>query len=108
MGPHVTLNATGSTPSGTVDTGVTTFTNMTVQNTSSLGEAPTGSASIEDRMEFLHAQLDSLAGTALMQRFVLSSGTQNRRQGGVDAVLLCTNMYACVFSSVCIFKFNVF
>jgi hypothetical protein len=43
--------------------------------------APAAGASDEDRMEFLHRQLDSLKDQRLLDRFVLD-GPQARRQGG--------------------------
>jgi hypothetical protein len=45
------------------------------------GVAPPAGASDQDRMEFLHRQLDSLHQTRLLDRFLLV-GPQGRRQGG--------------------------
>jgi hypothetical protein len=81
-GTEVTIIAMGSkhgdsTADDTMNMPFTTF---------APGAAPAAGASAEDRMDFLHRQLNSLKDERLLDRFVLV-GPQGRRQGGTHHLL---------------------
>lgn len=81
---YVTLD----TFAATADPSVPSAMETTIGIHSGPGESPPGKgAPIEDRMEFLHSQLDSFGGDKrFMRRFTLL-GYSHRRQGGVTASL---------------------
>ncbi|NJR41921.1 MAG: hypothetical protein HC767_03945 [Akkermansiaceae bacterium] len=60
----------------------TTYDTLTIPSTTlAPGQAPGEATSLEDRMDFLHRQLDGMHERRLLDRFVLC-GPHERRQGG--------------------------
>ena len=82
--PYVTLGETRSRAAPDTGGALTTTAPPGTSNfTNTLGDAPVDKESYKQRVEFLNAQIDSLAGEVLLRIFVVASGSQNRRQGGM-------------------------
>jgi hypothetical protein len=78
-----------------------TFDNMTQQSRPL--DPPGPGAGIEERMHYLHYQLDSLAGSEVLQGLLLLEGSSNRLEGGVvhrSSVCILQQEEMCVWGFV--------
>lgn len=63
---------------------------------------PCASASLEERMEFVQQQLDSLAGCMVCDGLVLKQGVHSRLQGGAHFLVLCSSSACACIAAACL------